>query len=293
MVLLFLWGCLNSVFYTGDVLITFALLGIVLPLTARLPEKTVLLIALVFFLQPEQWIKITYALINPDYTVTIHAGERFRAILGVLKEGNIIDMVKGAYHSQLFSITWWVESGRVYQTVALFLFGMLLGRKRRFVKTQGNNRFWIKTLIAGILCYFPLAGLKTIFPNFIENAVIKHQVNILLESYSSFALFAFMVALFVIAYYHHACINRWLSKLGPYGKMSLTMYLSQSVLGGFVFYNWGLGLAPQLSITLSVGVGILIFSIQYVFAVCWLKRHSHGPLEYIWKRLTWIRMRKR
>ena len=152
---------------------------------------------------------------------------------------------------------------------------------------------YIQTMIAGILCYFLPAGLKTIFPNFIEKTVIKRQVNILLESYSSFALFALMVAMFVITYYHHACINRWLSKLEPYGKMSLTLYLSQSVLGGFIIYNWGLGLAPQLSITLSVGAGILIFLIQYVFVVCWLKRHSHGPLEYIRKRLTWIRIGKR
>ena len=292
MVLLFLWGAINSVFYTGDVLIIFAILGIVLPLTARLSDKTVFLIAMVFFLQPEQWIRITYALINPDYTYTPHAGERFRTVLVVLKEGNLIDMVKSAYHSQLFSITWWLESGRIYQVVSLFLFGMLLGRKRRFVKTKANSRFWIQTMIAGILCYFPLAGLKTIFPHFVENAVIKRQVNILLESYSSFALFALMVAIFILVYYHHACLSRWLSRLEPYGKMSLTMYLSQSVLGGFIFYNWGLGLASKLSITVSVGVGILIFFIQYTFAVLWLKRHSHGPLEYIWKKLTWIYKRK-
>ena len=288
MVLLFLWGALNSVFYTGDVLITFALLGIVLPLTARLSNKTVFLIALVFFFQPEQWFKIVYALFNPDYTIVTHAGTRFKTVLVVLKEGNIIDMLKGAYHSQLFSITWWVESGRIYQVVALFLFGMLLGRKRKFLKTRKNSRFWVKTMAAGILCFFPLAVLKSILPNFIENVVIKQQVNILLESYSSFAFFAFMVALFIIAYYHHPCISRWLFKLEPYGKMSLTMYLSQSVLGGFIFYNWGLGLAPHLSITFSVGVGIVIFFIQYTFALLWLKHHSHGPLEYIWKKLTWI-----
>jgi len=288
MVLLFLWGALNSVFYTGDVLITFALLGVILPLTARLPDKAVFLISLVFFVQPEQWIKIIYALINPDYKVVTHSWELFKPVLVVLKEGNIVDMLKGAYNSQLFSITWWVESGRVYQVVALFLFGMLLGRKRKFVKTRTNSIFWIKTMIAGILCYLPLAGLKSIFPSFIENVVIKRQINILIDLYSYFALFAFMVALFVIAYYHHACLNRWLSKLEPYGKMSLTMYLSQSVLGGFIFYNWGLGLASQLSVTMSVGVGILLFFIQYAFAVCWLKHHSHGPLEYIWKKLTWI-----
>ncbi|MDR0795146.1 MAG: DUF418 domain-containing protein [Tannerella sp.] len=288
MVLLFLWGCLNSVFYTGDVLITFSLAGVLLVLTPRIPDKPLLWIAIFFLLQPGQWIHIACALVNPDFTMVSHLGEYYRQARTLMQEGNLTDMFKSAYQNQLYSFTWWFESGRLYQVIALFLFGILLGRNNMFKHIAKNTRFWIRTLITGILCYFPLAGLKIISPDFIDNPVIKRQINIILECYSSFALFALIVAMFILIYYHHAGIGKWLSKLEPYGKMSLTMYLSQSLLGGFVFYNWGLGLAPKLSITFSLLVGFAIFLIQYTFAVVWLKRHTHGPLEYIWKRLTWV-----
>jgi uncharacterized protein len=70
------------------------------------------------------------------------------------------------------------------------------------------------------------------------------------------------------------------------------MYISQSVIGGFIFYNWGLGLAKELSVTFSILVGMGIFAIQYTFAYFWLKKHRHGPLEYIWKKATWIGAKK-
>jgi len=289
MVLLFLWGCLNSVFYTGDVLVLFAIVGVILPLTVRLSDKTLFYIALLLLVQPEQWFKIGYALVNPSYAYTPRAGALFGTIVGVLKEGNLMDMIKNVYHSQLFSFVWWVESGRIYQVGALFLFGLLLGRQYKFLKTQKNSRFWTKALIASILCYFPLAGLKIILPQFVDHAVILRQLNIILESYSSFALFVFIVSAFIIAYYYTK-MSKWLAKLEPYGKMSLTMYISQSILGGFVFYHWGLGLAPKLTVTFSVAVGVGIFLIQYVFARIWSTYHSHGPLEYIWKKLTWIKL---
>ena len=70
--------------------------------------------------------------------------------------------------------------------------------------------------------------------------------------------------------------------------MSLTAYITQSIIGSFIFYNWGLGLHDKLGVTYSFIVGIGIFMIQYIFAKWWMKTHRHGPLEYIWKKVTWI-----
>ena len=70
--------------------------------------------------------------------------------------------------------------------------------------------------------------------------------------------------------------------------MSLTNYLGQSVIGGFVFYGWGLGLYQYSGHSLSLLLGILCVLLQYTFSRWWLHHHSRGPLESLWKRLTWI-----
>ena len=294
LVLLFIWGCINSIFYTGDVLVLFSLLGLILVATARLSDKVVFGIAIFLFLMPLQWIQIIYTIFNPDYSLGPRLFYRYYELcIPVMGEGSLLDMVKNAYNSQMYSLTWWIGEGRVFQASALFLFGMLMGRRKMFLDTEENISFWQKVLIVAVICYFPLAGLLPILRDFINNETIIYYLNVILNCYASFAFMCLLVSIFVLTYYKSNA-GKYLSKLEPYGKMSLTMYLSQSVLGGFVFYYWGLGLSSYLSVTFSIVVGLLIFSIQYTFAVLWLKSHNHGPLEYIWKELTWIgRKRKK
>ena len=80
-----------------------------------------------------------------------------------------------------------------------------------------------------------------------------------------------------------------LNYLIPYGRMSLTNYITQSIIGSMLFYNWGFGLHDKLGITASVLVGALIFVVQLSFCRWWMRRHSHGPMEYLWKRATWLK----
>ena len=286
LVLLFIWGVIDSIFYTGDVLVMFSIVGGLLALTCRLSDKVVFYIAVFLFLQPVQWIKIIYCLINPDYVpVVSETINYYNLAKDVMLHGNFMDMVKGVWNSQMYSFTWWINN-RAFLVGALFLFGMLLGRKKLFLYTDENIKFWIKTLIIGICCYFPLTGVFTLILELVQNKELIRQIHILEVCYTSFAFLCFLISVFILVYYK-TNFGKVLSKLEPYGKTSLTMYISQSVLGGFVFYNWGLGW-NTLSVTACIGVGLAIFAIQYTFAWWWLKSHRHGPLEYIWKKATWV-----
>lgn len=289
LVLLAGWGFINCMFYTGDVLVVFSVIGVLLVATARLSNKVVLGIAVVLLLQPMEWVGIIGANINPDFTLGEKmCGYYYEQTVPVLANGNLLEtMVMGIKSGFLFSFLWWFEEGRIFQVGALFLFGMLIGRCRLFLNEPQNIKFWRYALIIGIICYFPLKGLHTILPDFIENKLIVNQLNVILSCYTNFAFLCFLVGLFVISYYKTS-LHKVQQKLAPYGRMSLSMYISQSVLGGFVFYNWGLGASHLLSATASIGVALVIFSIQYTFARWWLKSHKQGPLEYVWKKLMWI-----
>jgi uncharacterized protein len=289
LVILAVWGFINCMFYTGDVLVIFAVMGLLLAATARFSNKVVLTIAILLLSQPMEWLGIIYAAFNPDFTLGEKMfGVYYMQTIPVLTNGNLWEtMVMGIKSGFLYCFLWWVEEGRIFQLGALFLFGMLLGRCRLFLDEPKHIKFWRYTLITGIVCYFPLNGLHALLPKFIESKVIVHLLDTILSCYTNFAFLGFLVSLFVLSYYKTS-LRKLQTKLAPYGRMSLSMYLSQSVLGGFVFYNWGLGLSSVLSITASVAVGLLIFGLQYTFACWWLKSHKQGPLEYIWKRLTWL-----
>lgn len=288
LLLLFGFGWINAIFFPGEVLILYAMLGVILPLTARLSDKTVLIIAIFLFLMPLQWANIIYALINPEYQAGSPAFLPFyQESINAMREGTFLDMIKNTHNGVLFSLFWWLDSGRIFQTAALFFFGMLIGRKKMFIYNEANLHFWVKALIIAVICYFPLSGLINLIPKHIENKMVLGELKTILSCFSNFALFSIIVSSFIIAYYKSK-FGKVLSKFEPMGKMSLTMYVTQSIMGGFVFFHWGLGLGPKLNITYSMLVGVVILIIQMTFAYFWLKSHKHGPLEFLWKKATWV-----
>ncbi|MFA6832530.1 MAG: DUF418 domain-containing protein, partial [Bacteroidaceae bacterium] len=73
-------------------------------------------------------------------------------------------------------------------------------------------------------------------------------------------------------------------------RMSLTNYITQSIIGVYVFYGFGLGLYKYTGATACLLIAIAIFSIQWIITNYWRKNHKHGPLEWVWKKLTWIKI---
>ena len=88
--------------------------------------------------------------------------------------------------------------------------------------------------------------------------------------------------------YYNTCAKRWLIKLAPYGKMSLTNYLGQAIIGGLLFYNWGFGLWDDCAHTVSFLMGIGVIVLQFVFCTWWMKHHKRGPFEQLWYWATWL-----
>lgn len=79
--------------------------------------------------------------------------------------------------------------------------------------------------------------------------------------------------------------------LGPYGKMSLTNYITQSIVGSFLYFGYGLSLFDNLCTTESFILGVAFFALQLSFCHWWLQSHKYGPFEYVWRKLTWLRMK--
>ncbi|WP_331343928.1 DUF418 domain-containing protein [Cellvibrio sp. UBA7661] len=75
--------------------------------------------------------------------------------------------------------------------------------------------------------------------------------------------------------------------LAAVGRMSLSVYIMQSLICTLLFYGYGLGWYGQLSLSQVVLVTLLIWSFQCMFACWWLARFRYGPLEWWWHRLVY------
>ncbi|MFC7685661.1 DUF418 domain-containing protein [Ureibacillus sp. GCM10028918] len=82
-------------------------------------------------------------------------------------------------------------------------------------------------------------------------------------------------------------VPKLLKPLAKAGRMSLTLYIMQSIICSLVFYNFGLGLYGEVDVQMGTFIAIGIFVIQVIFAELWFTKFKQGPLELAVKKLTY------
>lgn len=84
--------------------------------------------------------------------------------------------------------------------------------------------------------------------------------------------------------------SRYLHWLAPAGRMALTNYLLQSIVCTLIFYGYGLGYFEQLSRAWQIPFVLVLFALQVLASRWWLARFRFGPAEWLWRTLTYLRV---
>jgi uncharacterized protein len=73
----------------------------------------------------------------------------------------------------------------------------------------------------------------------------------------------------------------------PLGRMVFTNYLAQSLIFGWIFYGYGLGLFGRLGVASALAIGVAVYIGQVFFSAWWLGRYRYGPVEWLWRTLMY------
>ena len=273
----------NSIFFPGgDVLMLFAIMGLILLPVRKLSQKNLLIIAGGFLLQPLELFYILRLFLDTGGSAPVFLNEsHYPAVEAAVKSGQFLPMLlTNISAGQAASLLWAADAGRLLQAPGLFILGLYLARSDRFQETKNNFGFWAKVLvfsvIGSLILYIAKGGFSA--PNPIEKVLVM---------WYNIAFAGILVSSFLLAY-RSDWFKSFCHGLSVYGKMSLTNYVGQSLIGSLIFFPYALNLAPVLGIFSSLIVGILIAWMQITFCKWWLARHKLGPLEGIWHKLTWF-----
>lgn len=89
----------------------------------------------------------------------------------------------------------------------------------------------------------------------------------------------------------HGGLLAWLTEaIAAAGRMALTVYLGETLLATGIMYWWGLGLFDSFNRVELIGIALLIYTALVVFSVLWLNVFRFGPLEWLWRSLTYLRV---
>ena len=287
LLILLAFGFAHSLYYRGDILMVLALLGLALiPLNRIRDNRVVLGLAAVALAQPYLWVKLVAALSGAEWASQPPAFASGDS-LQVMASGDFLQALLAQNGDGRVS-TWsfMYESGRLAQIAGMFLLGLVLGRIGFFADPDRFRRPRRIALAAAALGWLALTwsrpALLALLPAESRAAGVA---GFIVDGWAALALLAVQVVLFVELYQSFA--RPLLRLLAPAGRMTLTLYLGQSLVFVPLFYGWGLGLYDTMSSGQALALGLVAFAIQVAFAHLWFRAFRYGPLEWLWRALTY------
>lgn len=320
--------CHLLLLWSGDILLLYALMGMLLPLYWNYSDRALLRWAAFFLLLPVG-IEIFRALLDFSlaelpYQLWWDTCARYG-----ISEENFGTWLRDAdtYRSMswfLMQGAWerlweFVDGNRYFRVLGLFLIGMYIGRRRLYAAvtpegdgssegsgySKGSGLFGffkfsavsgsaenITTLLHFIAGWGSVIGLP-LSVVYAWSAMNGHPlgniIHCLLYTLSVYPLGFAYIAIFALLFRRSAQAPFWKMLAYP-GRMALTNYLSQSVCGIILFYGIGFGLGANVSLLTTEILALCVFLSQILVSALWLHFCQFGPLEWIWRMLTYGRL---
>ena len=286
---LMFFGALHFIFlWHGDIIFLYGLLGLLL---------------LAFFFRSDRtlriWTRVTYIASSVFITligILLIIGERYfpqetgaeviePRLNEVLRNGAFLDAIGPRVELWVFGILTgiFLQGGIAF---AAFLLGLRLARSK-FLSLPMDRAQNSKMIKRGFLLGLPIQLIAAL------SLVRNEQSNDPSEALYLFCLFVAFITAPLLSMAYVGVIRKLVEDrvglvawMKPAGQMSLSVYISQSIITSLIFSPWGLGLFEDLETWSVLVLAILIWLSLVVFSSLWLNRFSQGPLERVLSLLT-------
>jgi uncharacterized protein len=297
---LLMMGAVHGVLlWYGDILLTYAMLGFALLLFRRRTERTVLVWAVVLvFVLP--LILGTIPLIlhaagkgpdKPPAERVAKMTEENRDNLALFTSDSYPTIVRGNLR-MLRDMYISPKALGFFMLLGFFLLGLYTGRRRILEDPEAHRR-----LLRGIVAWGFALGLAGTLAGTALRVVFDVETAIALPWFplAMMASMALGTVPFALAYIAAITLllqrppwRELLKPFGPVGRMALSNYLSQTVICLAIFYGGDLigTYRPALYLLISLA----LFAVQIWWSAWWLARYRFGPMEWVWRSLTYGRM---
>ena len=280
--------------WAGDILLLYALVGLALPLFLKISDRKLLVIAAILVFVPVA-VDAFRVLTDNRFSLEIpvlKAIRYFNEQVGINDDNFGVWLLDGKKYSDVlkFNIPGsfircqeFIVGNRVFKVLGLFLFGLYIGRNKIYARLDENRTILKKIRFYGFLWGLPVSCL------FAWNELNHHPMGLVVSS----VIYAVSVIPLSLAYISTLCLwyirhkdSRFFSIIAAPGRMALTNYIGQSVIGIIIFYGVGFEMALiGLVHTEMIAVGVFMF--QILFSNVWLRYFRFGPLEWIWRMATY------
>ena len=271
-----------ALLFAGDILLTYAIVGIALMgLSRTRPRRLVV------------WACASYAMCFPVAAAVIAAMSEFdvstlnlEAIRSVYASGTFGQVITQRVQDagQAFAFIFVVQGPMAFAMACL---GMAFARVGVLTRPDAHTsllmRFVGWGLPVGLLGSVAAATLTIRDPDGLSGAI-----GFILQIVSGPPMCLAYVGLLTL-WYRSGWLRRWVRAQETPGRMSLTIYLTESMLGALIFTSYGFGLFGRYGPAASVAIAAAIWMVCHAFAVAWMRRFRFGPMEWLLRSATYWR----
>jgi len=292
MLYLALFGLAHIIFlWAGDILLMFAFAGMILFMLRKAPNRLIIILGTFFYFFISIWLLVSIWLPLPN-ALSSTCNECLNDALSIYPVGNYFQCMK----LRLIEYTSFININLFYylpKVLGVFFFGFLAGKLNLHKSIVDNYKRWfqifclLSVLAVLVFLYYEttIFGIMPKGSKFMNSVFMAAYefMNLLLAS--AYILFILLVA-----------SNRWTQKLMmPFsyvGRMSLTNYIFQSLAFSFIFYGWGLGKFGMGNPSTFIWYAVILFIFQVLASYFWLRYRKQGPLEELWRKLSYKNLKK-
>ncbi len=268
-------GALHAtLFFVGDILLSYAVLGLVLLVLVRRSDRVALRVAVVSLVVGFGVLALVavLAVLDPE------AGGGFvedSASMDAALAGSFLDAARGrtlalpGVLAVLGALNW-------AYALAMFCLGLVAGRRGLLAHPERFPDLWLRLGRAALFVGLPAGLVSAVLITGTGGSSPAQVVGVALGFAAAPALTGGYVAL-AVRYRE----SRVLRAVAPAGRMSLTGYLGESVLLSAVFCGWGIGLFGRLGAFAAALVALAVWALLEVFSHWWLRRFHYGPFEWV------------
>jgi uncharacterized protein len=297
LVLLLLIGVVHGLVYRGDILSIYAMLGLLLVLFYRASNRTLLVTALLLFVGlPRLLLAGISEAVNVPLSIVPGSAAAIEEYVNVLKSGSLLvifasNVTEGVLMKLEFQFG---VFGRGYQTFGLFLIGLYVGRHGWHESLPDLRRSLRRVAFGGLVTLLATSALFVLLASVgaigRPETMGSWQITASLALYDIFnlSLTSILTVGFLLLYLRPGP-QRTLRWLAPVGQTALTTYICQTLIGTFFYYGWGLNQLGETGAATAFLLAIILFAGQVIIANVWVRYFQFGPVEGLWRSLTFGR----
>ncbi|MEN8156166.1 MAG: DUF418 domain-containing protein [Bacteroidota bacterium] len=291
---LLLFGLLHGyLLWYGDILVSYSLCGMLLFLFRKLPPQRLIWIGFGFYLVPvildslfafsmpfwpEESVYSTLQSWKPDDETIRHYLDGYR--------GGWLGQMELRVHGTLFLQTGYFMMQSFWRVFSMMLMGMALYRWR-VLSAERSTSFYLRMTLTGLVAGYALSGLGVVL-NFREQWSMEWSMFLGTHlNYVGSVGVALGYTGLIMLICKWSGMPRFKSLFASVGRMAFTNYILTTLLCTSIFYGHGFGLYGSVERVFQLLIVLGVWILLMVISPLWLKRFRYGPLEAVWRKLTY------